>query len=255
MATDTEWFDNLWTLREQTPEQRLEQRYHELVTDLLADYEPSYSAGAAENEWRMAPGGENDPYSGPFYTTAAEADEAAAIALERADAATALLPAAEDALREQTQYVEKLRAELDGCRPWQRHRREQLRERISEAVDVQEGQNGDVWVLEWQLESSLDHHTAAVWIGGVLRRYERAVHAAQEAAARTMGWRPGQPVPASGLDQPRPLGSGRAVTASGDRVLGSRPRAAIGDPGRSAAATPLIQPPPQQTPGGPTACM
>ncbi|HEY1915853.1 MAG TPA: hypothetical protein VGH27_09785 [Streptosporangiaceae bacterium] len=234
------------------PEERLTHRYNELVWRLMADYKPSYDPGQAENEWRMAPGGENDPYGGPFYTTAIEAQEAAAHHRQQADAAAADLPAAEASLREQTGYVEKLRAELAGSRPWQRHRREQLRGQIAVAEDVLFDRYNDASVLEFLVKWSPERHSAAAWIAGVLGRHERARDAAQDAAARAMGWRPGQPVPGSTSHNQHALEAGRqASTTPGNRTTRVRlPRAATDPSSAIAPVPPAIQPP-----HGPTAHM
>jgi hypothetical protein len=225
---------------EWTPGERLERRYNELLSGLMADYEPSYSPY------------EDDPYGGPSYGTASVAEEAAAYYLAEAETARAELQAAQIALQEQAGYVAKLHAELDGTRPWRRHRREQLRGRIVASENVLDDRHGNVSRLDSLADLASDHHGDAVWAARELRRYERALNAAEDAAARAMGWRPGLPANASAIGRPHALGPGRrAVVASGKRTYGARVPLVATDPSGPVVTTPPPVRPPQQ--GGPVA--
>jgi hypothetical protein len=231
-----------------TPELRLELRYHELVGRRMTDYQPSYSAGAAEDAWRRAPGGDNDPYGGPFYRTAAEAEAAAAVELARAEAARAELPGAEAALVAAARRLAELRAGLAGSRPWQRHRRERWRGQIERAKDVLDDRYHDMSRLVSLEERSSDRHGDATWIAEVLRRYERALHAAEESAARTLGWRPGQPAEDS---LPRAIGSPGRRAPAGGQVHSTRARPPALESGGHPACLPRPAGPPRQAAGGP----
>jgi hypothetical protein len=249
MASNADPLGDLWgPALEWTPELRLELRYNELVTQLMADYQPSYSAGAAEDAWRMAPGGDNDPYGGPFYTTAAGADAAAAVELARVEAARAELPGAEAAVAAARRRLEELRAELAGSHPWQRHRRERLRGQIEHADGVLDDRCHEASQLESLVEWSSVRYGDAAWIAGVLGRYERAVHAAEESAARTLGWRPGQPAEDS---PPRAIGSPGRRTPAGEQVHSAHARPPAIERGSHPACLPPPADPPRHAAGGP----
>ena len=243
MTADTDQYgDSPWgPRREWTAEERLTHRYHQSVGRLMEDYQPSYDPDGAEQEWLTDQRDDYGPYSGPFYRTAARAQEWADYYREEAEAASAALPAAEAALRAAAERLDELRSQLAGTWPWQRHRREQLRAQVSDTKSAAGDLYSDLSRLESTADSSVDRHYDAARIAGVLRRHERARLVARDAVTRTLGWRPGQAPSSRPQRQPVPMPGGRAT------VTRARP-ATAGVPGTAAA--PLLMPPPSQAPPG-----
>jgi hypothetical protein len=174
-----------------TEEQLRQGDFNKRVWRLMDGYEPSYSAGAAKLEWQLAPGGEDDPYGGPFYETAAEAQEAAEWHRQACEAAQEALGIAEDAEHSARADLEHLRAELERTRPWQRRHRQALRDQIADAASEVFELGLDVSRFDSQDEYCQRKHLDATWIADVLRRHEHARRAGEEAVARALGWRPG----------------------------------------------------------------
>ncbi len=237
------------------PREDRQSGYDRAVDRLMADYQPSYEPGAAEDEWRLAPGGENDPYGGPFYQTAAEAAEAAgrhrADAWAAADGLERAIPLEQAARAD----LERLRGELRAARPWQRRRRAELREQIADADSRHEERSGDVERFLSVAEFSAGRYDDAAWVAGALRRSERAGRAAGDAVARTLGWQPGLPGEAP-RRPPRPgtrsahVVRGPASQARPETPVtrGHRRRPEHGEPG----GPPLIRPsPPSADPAAP----
>jgi len=170
------------------PADDLPHAYREALHWLLAGYQRSYEPYAAEQDYLQAAGGDDDPYDGPFHRTSGPAHVAAEHHRAQADAYRADLPAARAAREAASARLEALRRELARTYPWQRSKRTQLRDQISDAEDLIGDCCDDVNRCESGEEYSSWRGRDAAEIAARLRRYERAHHAASRAASQAAGW-------------------------------------------------------------------
>jgi len=166
------------------PAGRPKSRYWQAVTRYLEDYRESYDPGAA------GAGGQ------PAYRSPAQAAEAAARFRADAEAAADLALRAQRDTRAAAGRLEAAAVALEKAPAWQWRVRARLR---AEAHLEQERRAAALRDLDGHsaaMEHLLRQSRRSERIAAVLRRSDRAHLAAAGAAARTAGWRPGNPLPA-----------------------------------------------------------
>jgi hypothetical protein len=172
----------------------MERGFRERVGRLLGDYTPSYDPDGAEYEYLMAPGGDNDPYSGPFYRTSAEASEAADIWRSYIGYCHAGIHDYEGRARRADERIDAALAGLEPIASWRRRRHSELLNEIAEARNGLEETAHRTAGYASAAKYAGERIDTAEWIAGALQRAERAHEAAVDAAAQVLGWRPGEPV-------------------------------------------------------------
>lgn len=166
-----------------------------LTEGLLGDYQRDYDP-VEVSAWQDETAG-NIIYGPPtpVYSTSAEAtasaarcaDELRSISRRRKE-----LPAEQESVR---QRLETARARLHRTWPWQRARRSTLQDDIEQAEFEMNALDHEAWYLD---ESEIDNGNLsrhADWAAKSLARWEHSRRAATNAATRTLGWQPGDPLP------------------------------------------------------------
>jgi hypothetical protein len=163
---------------------RRELDYHRAVGRLLQDYQESYSPDAAEQEWRAAPGGENDPYGGPFYRSVAEAREAADLCRSSAEQAAERAWQAEADARTLAARLDAARASLERASPWRWRQRARLHGQVARTEESLAEVRHDIQGYACSQELELELAEDAEWIAAVLQRHENALRASEAAVSR-----------------------------------------------------------------------